>query len=431
MPHPMEAILQQFADLRRKLHKNEVWRNVDFTPFLSAEMRMPHPDEGGDYTLHCNVPNLDTYSVVIENGYCRQPLTTTAEGIIMGSLRQAMQQYPEQVAEVAAHCEGDNDYCRMNRDNYSDGAFIYVPRGCTAAKPIQLLSIHSANDPLLLQTRNVVLLGDDSHATLIHCDDSTNQQSTFANNVTQILIGRNARLDHYKMQNINDQTGLLNHTYAEMGEGAALCSVSLTLNGGHIRNHCEVRMAGEHCSTEVHGLYLNDRSQEADNYVFVDHQHPNCESHELFKGILDDSAHATFNGHVMVRDGATKTDAHMTNRNILLTDKATIFTKPFLEIYNDDVKCSHGSSIGQMDDDAMFYLRSRGISERSARTLLLYAFCDEVVAKIGLEPLRQRISDIIKQRLHGELTVCSDCALCCSSPCGCADSHFEIDPTKL
>ncbi|MBQ4376140.1 MAG: Fe-S cluster assembly protein SufD [Bacteroidales bacterium] len=427
----METIIQQILGLRQQLNKNEVWRDVDFSPFLANDMRLPLPDEASTYCLHCNIPNLDTYSVIIENGHCRQPLTTTPEGIIMGSLRQALKEHPELVGKALSQCEGTNDYCRLNHEHYSDGAFIYVPQQCTAAKPIQLLSIHSSNDPLILQTRNVVVLGNDSHTTLIHCDDSTNQQRFFANNVTEIMVGRNARLEHYKMQNINDQTGLLNHTYVIMHEASELRSVVLTLNGGHIRNHCEVRMAGQHCHTEVHGLYLNDRSQQADNYVFIDHQQPNCTSHELFKGILDDSAHASFNGHVMVREGATKTEAYMTNRNILLTDKATIYTKPFLEIYNDDVKCSHGSTIGQMDDDAMFYLRSRGITERSARTLLLYAFCDEVVAKIALEPLRQRLSDMIKQRLHGELTVCSDCALGCTSPCGCADSHFEIDASKL
>ena len=168
-----------------------------------------------------------------------------------------------------------------------------------------------------------------------------------------------------------------------------------------------------------------------DNYIFVEHAFPNCHSRELFKGILDDSARGTFNGHVLVQYGATKTEAYQSNKNILLTDKALINTKPFLEIYNDDVKCSHGSTIGQLDEQALFYIRSRGISERSARTMLLYAFCDEVLKEILLDPLRERLTDLVKKRLHGELTLCSECALHCSTPCNGPEANFYIDPAKL
>lgn len=427
----MEHLTERLRGLRERLRKNEVWRNVNFDTMLTEDLRLPHEEECGRDDFHCEVPNLDVYQVVVENGYCRKALTRTAEGIVMGSLRAARQEMPDLVDKALGRCAGDNEYCLLNKEGWTDGAFVYVPAGCTAEKPIQLLSLHTAEAPLLLQVRNVVVAEPDSRICLIHCDDSTNEQGCFANNVTEIAIGREASVELYKMQNLNDRTGLLNHTYAWMDEGARLKSVGLTLNGGHIRNHCEVRMAGRHCETEVHGLYLNDRSQTVDNYVFVEHQQPDCHSHELFKGILDDSAQGMFNGHVLVQEGATKTEAYQSNKNILLTDKATIYTKPFLEIYNDDVKCSHGSTIGQIDEEAMFYLRSRGITERSARTLLLYAFCDEVVEKIDFAPLRERLTDIIKQRLHGELTVCADCVLGCGSPCGCSDARFEIDASKL
>lgn len=427
----METLTEKLKELRERLKKNEVWRNVNFDAMLTDALRLPHEEECGVHQFHCEVPNLDVHRVVVENGYCQKTLRRTAEGIVIGSLRAAHEEMPEKVAKALGRCEGKNDYCQMNAEGWTDGAFVYVPAGCVAQKPIQLLSIHTANDALLLQTRNVVVVEEGSHVCLIHCDDSTNERGCFANNVTELLVESGASVEWYKMQNLNDRTGLLNHAYATIAEGARLKSVGLTLNGGHIRNHYEVRMTGRHCDTEVHGLYLNDRSQVVDNYVFVEHQQPDCHSHELFKGILDDSAQGIFNGHVMVRDGATKTEAYQSNRNILLTDKATIYTKPFLEIYNDDVKCSHGSTIGQIDEEAMFYLRSRGISERSARTLLLYAFCDEVVQKIDFAPLRQRMTDIIKQRLHGELTVCADCVLGCETPCGCNDAQFEIDASKL
>ena len=174
-----------------------------------------------------------------------------------------------------------------------------------------------------------------------------------------------------------------------------------------------------------------DRDQECDNYIFVEHAKPHCQSSELYKGIIDDSARARFNGHVLVQDGAVKTEAYMTNRNILLTDKAHVDTRPFLEIYNDDVKCSHGSTIGQLDEQALFYLMTRGISHRTAITMLSYAFCDEVIRKIGLPELRDAVGDMVKKRLHGELTSCADCAIACKNPCNGPDAHFEIDPSKL
>ncbi|MBR1517270.1 MAG: Fe-S cluster assembly protein SufD [Bacteroidales bacterium] len=427
----MEPIIQELSDLRQQLRKDEVWRDVDFSDLLNDTMRTPRPEDSGHYTFHCNIPMLDTYSIVVENGFCNADLVETEEGIIMGSLRKAMQTYPDLVAKGLDHTPGDNAYRQFNKAHYSDGAFVYVPARCSARKPLQFISMHTAEASLLVQTRNVVVVEDDSQLTLIHCDDTTNTQRSFANNVTEIVAGRNAHIEHYKMQNLNDQSGLLSQTFTSLQEAASLLSVAITFNGGYICNHAEVIMDGEHCSTEVHGLYLNDKEQRVDNYVFVDHRKPNCHSHELYKGILDDSAHGTFNGHVLVDEGAAKTEAYMSNRNILLTDKATVYTKPFLEIYNDDVKCSHGSTIGQMDDDAMFYLRSRGISQRSARTLLLYAFCDEVVEKIQLTTLRTRLSDMIKQRLHGNLTACSDCVLGCNMPCGCSNSMFDIDTSLL
>ena len=285
----------------------------------------------------------------------------------------------------------------------------------------------NSESALFLQTRNLVYLGKNSRLTLIHCDDSYNQNRSFSNIVTEIVLDRHAHLEHYKMQNLNDNSGLLNQTFVSMEENSILLSNSISLNGGNIRNHNEVRMNGEHCDTQVHGLYLMDKEQKIDNYVFVEHSKPNCESNELFKGILDDGATGHFNGHVLVCEGATKTLAYQSNKNILLTDKATINTKPFLEIYNDDVKCSHGTTTGQLDEQMLFYIRSRGISERTAKTLLMYAFCDEVIQKIALEPLRIRISDMVKKRLHGELSICENCALHCSSP----DYHFSIDASKI
>lgn len=247
-----------------------------------------------------------------------------------------------------------------------------------------------------------------------------------------IAMGEGARLKLYRLQGMNTPARHLTQLDITMQRDAELEMCTVTLGGGHVRNNVVVRMQGEGCRCQADGLYLIDREQECDNYIFVEHAKPHCTSRELYKGIMDDAARARFNGHVLVQDGAAKTEAYQTNRNILLTDKAHVDTRPFLEIYNDDVKCSHGSTIGQLDEQAMFYLQTRGISERTAVTMLSYAFCDEVIRGIAIEGLRDAVGDMVKKRLHGELTPsCDECAIRCTTPCNGEAANFRIDPSKL
>ena len=429
----MNDIIQRFNDLRLSLRKDEVWRGVDFSDMLDDEMTIPSQEQKPRSEYQCNIPNLDAMRLTLVNGICmKDDLQVDYDGVTYGSLRAAMRQCPDLVEEYMQKCMlGKNPYEQFNAESEADGVFIYIPDGLSYTPEFQIMSMADCGKPVFFQTRNLIVVGIRSSLKLIHCDDSYNMCRSMSNTVTGIYCGLESRVEHYKLQNMNDLSGLLNHNYVACDEGAEFRSFAISLNGGHIRNHNEVRMLGERCHTEVDGLYLIDKEQKLDNYVFVEHAKPNCESHELFKGIMDDSAHATFNGHVLVGEGAVKTEASQSNKNILLTDKATIQSKPFLEIYNDDVKCSHGSTTGQIDEQALFYIRSRGISERTARTMLLYAFCDEVIRKIGLTQLRDRLSDMVKKRLHGELTPCADCALHCSTPCNGPEVDFKIDVEKL
>ena len=246
----------------------------------------------------------------------------------------------------------------------------------------------------------------------------------------RLLLHEGAEMELYRLQYMNRESVTQLDITMEANSRLNLCTV--TLNGEHVRNNVVVRMKGEGCHLEANGLYLVDREQECDNYIFVEHACPRCTSHELYKGIVDDAARARFNGHVLVQDGAVKTEAYMTNRNILLTDKAHVDTRPFLEIYNDDVKCSHGSTIGQLDKQALFYLQSRGIPERTAIMMLSYAFCDEVIRYINIDSLRDTVGDMVKKRLHGELMPpCDECAIRCTTPCNGPEANFYIDPDKL
>ncbi|MBR6844895.1 MAG: Fe-S cluster assembly protein SufD [Bacteroidales bacterium] len=246
----------------------------------------------------------------------------------------------------------------------------------------------------------------------------------------RINMAEESSLELYNIQGMETPQRHLSEIRVTMQQGSRLRMCTVTLGGQHVRNNVIVRMKGEHCELEADGLYLIDREQQCDNYIFVEHAKPNCSSRELYKGIIDERARARFNGHVLVQDGAVKTEAYQTNRNILLTDKAHVDTRPFLEIYNDDVKCSHGSTIGQLDEQAKFYLQTRGISERTAITMLSYAFCDEVIRGIGIPELRDTVGDMVKKRLHGELP-CDECAIRCSTPCNGEAANFHIDPNKL
>jgi len=278
---------------------------------------------------------------------------------------------------------------------------------------------------------NKIVLHDTNGWNLLHINDHNgyDPQEDDCDNI-HLLLGENAEMELYRLQ-VMERTRVTNMEIT-MQAGARLRLCTLTLGGDHVRNNIVVRMKGEGCQLEAYGLYLVDREQECDNYIFVEHAHPHCTSYELYKGIVDDAARARFNGHVLVQDGAVKTEAYMTNRNIILTDKAHVDTRPFLEIYNDDVKCSHGSTIGQLDEQALFYLRSRGIPERTAMTMLSYAFCDEVVSCITIDSLRDTIGDMVKKRLHGELMPpCDECAIPCTSPCNGTEANFHIDPAKL
>ena len=247
----------------------------------------------------------------------------------------------------------------------------------------------------------------------------------------KIAVGENASLRLYRLQGMNTPSQMLTDLQISMQRDARVKMCTVTLGGGHVRNNIVVRMKGEGCELEADGLYLIDREQMCDNYIFVEHAMPHCQSRELYKGIMDDAARARFNGHVLVQDGAVKTEAYQTNHNILLTDKAHVDTRPFLEIYNDDVKCSHGCTVGQLDNNAMFYLMTRGISQRTAITMLSYAFCDEVIRNIDIDSLRDAVGDMVKKRLHGELTPCDECALQCTSPCNGPEANFKIDTSKL
>ncbi len=412
----------------------ESWRNTDLTESLSHDyFFMPEPQEGIDpgKVFRCNIPHLDTAVIGQLNGWYVSkdvPLMELGNGIIMGSLREAWKKYPELVEKYYGTVAPftTDAFTALNASFAVDGIFIYVPDRVKSPRPVQLINVIHHDQNLFLQTRNLIVLGSDASLSLVHCDDSYNQQASFSNVVTEIVLGESATLDHYKLQNLNNHSTLVSNVSFRLAAHARLESHYLSLNGGLLRNNIRVLFDGRYGVANIYGLYLMDRKQHADNQLFIDHAYPDCTSSETFKGILDEHARGVFNGHVLVRRDAVNTDARQNNRNILLTDTARVNSKPFLEIYNDDVKCSHGSTTGQLDPESMFYLRQRGIGEDSARMLLMFAFADEVVSKISIPQLRQRIEDMVKKRLQGELQICEQCVLHCSTPDHPVEFHIDM-----
>lgn len=415
----------------------EKWRNSNLSEVLDQDYTFPvTPDADSSKSrelFKCDVPGFDTDSVIVLNGWFQgeEPLKIYENGMIVGSLRAAFQSYPELIEQhMGKYAKMDlNGLTALNMAIWMDGIFIYVPDNVVPEKPLQMVSLVHMPQDSLINIRNLVILGNNSELTLVHCDDSIDDYRSFINTVSEFSIGENSKLDHYKLQNKNDRSTLINASWFDVKQFGDVSTNGISLNGGFIRNETFATLSGSGAHADVVGLYLMDRNQHIDNQVFIDHATPDCTSNELFKGILDDHASGVFNGHILVRKDAQRTNAYQNNKNILISDKAVIDTKPFLEIYADDVKCSHGATVGQLDTEALFYLRSRGISYENSRMLLMYAFAAEIVNRISIEELRNRINDLVKKRLRGELSICDQCVLHCNAQE--QRMAFKIDMSRI
>ncbi|HNX44819.1 MAG TPA: Fe-S cluster assembly protein SufD [Bacteroidales bacterium] len=430
--------LEQFREIGLPHPNLERWRGTDLSKAFETDYHLSFDPAGKGVDIEalfkCTVPHFETFLVAQLNGwfvYNDGPLHTLPNGMVVGSLASAIHAHPGLIEKYYGNltAQSDEGLTALNTAYALDGMIIYVPDNVSVEETLQMVNLIDSPENLMLHPRNLVILGKNAHLRLVQCDDSINHGTTFINAVTEVFMDEDSSLDHYKLQNKDSHSTLINTMYFEQQQGSRLTSNAMSLNGGIIRNSSCVKLDGENASADIYGLYLMDRNQHIDNRVFVDHAKPRCHSNELFKGVLDDHATGVFNGHVLVRRDAQQTMAYQKNNNILLTDKATIDTRPFLEIYADDVKCSHGATVGQLDANAMFYIRSRGISEASARILLMYAFAAEIINKISIPELKQRIDDMVKKRLRGELSICDQCVLQCSSQEKKAD--FKIDMSKI
>lgn len=434
-----EAGIQEFEEKRLPISTSEKWRSTNLRKSYEHEYLIgedkPIFDKQINEIFKCNVHGFDTNVFSLLNGWYynsdEQQLQTLDDGVIVGSIIAAQKKYPELIDRYFDELANKSEHglSAINSALFSDGIFIYVPDNVVSKKAIQLIKMVNRDTNTMINSRNLIVLGKNSSLSFLHCDDSINQHSGFLVTNTEVFLGDNAKLDLYKLQNLNDQTTLVNTTFVKQEVNSQLNVNVLTFNGGTIRNEFNIELAGEGAHADLSGIYLMDKKQHIDNQIMIKHMAPNCTSNEMFKGVLDESASAVFNGYIYVARDAQKTLAFQKNANILMTSDATIDTMPFLEIYADDVKCSHGATVGQLDNDAMFYLMQRGIPESDAKLLLMYAFATEVTGKIGIEALKISIDDMVKKRLRGDLSICDKCVLHCSTPD--TPIEFEIDLSKI
>ena len=368
--------------------------------------------------FHCDVPDLETNLLLLVNGrYYNNDggLKRLPGGIVAGSLAQAADEMPEIVQEhYGRYAGGSGDgLVALNTAFAQDGIFVYVPDGAKVEKPLQIVNIMISDTDLMAQHRNLFVAGKNAEAGIVICDHSLSAHRFLTNSVNEVFSGEGSNLSFARIQNEHNGSSQITHTFSHQEATSRLSATTISLHGGFIRNNVHVRLNGEHAENHTLGLYLSDKGQYIDNFVFIDHVSPNCFSNQLFKGVLDDYSSGSFNGRILVRRDAQKTNAYQSNNNILLTDDAKMYSRPQLEIYADDVKCSHGSTMGQLDENALFYLRARGIDQREARLLLMGAFAHEVINHISVRALRERIDDLVNKRLRGELSRCNNCAMQC------------------
>lgn len=417
-PDAMEAFLQM--GIPNKQIENYKYTDLS-QAFLTPYNKYIEPRKiifSVEDLFHCDIPDLNTEVLLLVNGwfYKNQPLLQTLEnGVIMGSLAEAAKVYPDLVNE---HYGKYADYKKdgliaLNTGFAQDGLFLYFPKNAGGDQAIQIVNILLSPEDLFVQHRNLVIVEEGAKAIVVVCDHSLSAHKYLTNAVTEVYVGKNADIDFYKVQNEHNESKQLSTTHFHQERDSRVNFNTVTLHGGLVRNNVYAKLNGQGAENNTLGLFLADKHQHVDNYTFIDHAEPDCYSNQNFKGILDDYATGAFTGKILVRKDAQRTRAYQTNNNICLTNDAKMNTKPVLEIYADDVKCSHGATVGQLDMNAFFYLQSRGIPQREAKLLLMYAFGYEVLKDVKIVPLRDRLDDLVDKRLRGELSRCNSCPLHC------------------
>ena len=421
MNAPRAAALADFERLGFPSSRAEDYRYTDvsrsFAPDYGMNLKRVKIPVNPQDVFHCDVPNLSTslYFVVNDSFYHQAlPKAHLPEGVYAGSLKDFSDERPEVAARYydKLATSSKNGIVALNTMFAQDGFVVYVPQGVVVERPIQLVNIFRSDVDLMASRRVLVIMEPRSEAKLLVCDHSIDTVRFLANQVIEVFVGEGASFDYYDLEESSDTTTRFSSLFVKQEAESNVVINGITLTNGLTRNDYQVELLGERAETTLCGMSILDKEQHVDTYTHITHAVPRCKSNELFKNVLNDQAVGAFSGRILVREGADKTEAYQSNRNLCATREARMYSKPQLEIYADDVKCSHGMTTGQLDEEAIFYMRSRGISLDEARMLLSVAFTSDVIDHVRVEALRDRLHRLVEKRFRGELAKCAGCRIC-------------------
>jgi Fe-S cluster assembly protein SufD len=415
-----ERALDRFEQLGFPTTEQEDWKYTNIAPVVKIAFE-PQVAGGAAVASAFDMAQLKGFTyeeasrsrLVFVNGIYRSELSSLEAlpgGVVVSDLSAALKDsrfesiLREQLARGADY--NASGFTALNTAFLESGALVMIPQGVRVETPLHLLFISDAPQgrPLVSFPRLMIVGGRDSSATIIESYASASDEAVYLTNaVVEIVLEEGARLDHYKVQRESLQAFHVATTTAELGRSSQFNTTTITLGARLSRHDIKTTFAGEGSECTVDGLYIVGTGQHADTHSLIDHQSPHCASRQLYKGILDGKSRAVFNGQIFVREGAQQTDAVQTNRNLLLSNEARVDTKPQLEIFADDVKCAHGATVGQLEDEELFYLTSRGLHTDTARNLLTYGFAEEVIAKIKIESIKAQLDEAVLNRLHARL----------------------------
>lgn len=420
---PREKALSAFQSLGGVPFQTEDYLYTDLLPVLDRDyyttLKYLEQDIDLKQEFHCNVSGLDSNLLLTINGWYFKGNESLdlPEGVIVCGLQEASVKYPELLAkhyDAYAGKDVRDPMVALNTTFAQDGIFVYVPAGVVMERPLQIVNLLRAKKDFMAFQRNLFIVEKNAGATVLVCDHTLSEEQFLMNNLTEVYLADGAKMDYYQVQNQHLGASQINSLFVSEHRNTLFEGNIISLYGGVIRNNLYASLNGEGGNCNLYGVYILDKNQHVDNFSYIDHIAPHCTSNEHFKGVLDDASVANFTGCIQVHPGAQQTEAYQANNNLLLTEYARINAKPQLIIDADDVKCSHGATVGQIDEEAMFYLRSRGISEPEARMMMMFGFAHDIVRRVKLEPLRDKIDALIDKRFRGEFSKCHNCILNCN-----------------
>ena len=413
-----------FADFERQgfpTRKQEKYKYTDVGKFFEPDYglnlnRLEFPVNPYE-VFKCDVPNMSTSLYFVVNAsFDKQvhPSAQLPEGVSVGSLKDMAEAHPELVKGYYGKLADTSKdaVTAFNTMFAQDGVLVYIPKHTVVERPIQLVNILRADVNFMVNRRILIVLEAGAQAKMLVCDHAMDEVNFLSTQVVEVFAGEGAVFDFYELEETHNSTVRFSNLYVRQEAGSNVLLNGMTLHNGTTRNTTEVQLAGRGAEVCLCGMAIADKNEQVDNNTFIDHQVPDCTSNELFKYVLDDQAVGAFAGKVLVREGAQHTNSQQTNRNLCATRESRMYTQPQLEIYADDVKCSHGATVGQLDENALFYMQQRGVSLKEARLLLMFAFVNEVVDHIRMDALKDRLHLLVEKRFRGELNKCKGCAIC-------------------